>query len=191
MFSFLSLLEILFSLYASRLTRAYSTPSLRQRLEEKEAGRIFLETLRKRTEEEEDMESIAERYNARFGANYNFVAVKQKRNSLRSSLEQLLVEYLRNISPNSNIERKKRSIDDTTEAMEDGITTGPFETTTPLTNSNGGPTKTDRYMKVIEERGNCTIRDSQVGHLDRTSMDAALKNYTSDEYNIRMILNHK
>ena len=85
-----------------RLTRAYIAPRFDHRIAETEAGRRFLETLRRNHENGGDDAFTDE------GMANQFEDFKHRRMALRASLEELIVEYLRGLTSDQDERRETR-----------------------------------------------------------------------------------
>lgn len=191
--------------YIFRLTPTYVPSKLDYRLTETEAGRRFLEALRLHHENDEkvyasEKPNVQNVQAASFGFGSTPVKsssaseLKRKRMSLRVSLEELLVEYLRGLAPEtddySQHSRIKRS-DNTNnnfngvEKIEKSVENYP--------NDVNVHEKNNLNAEIVEsnENSTCIERRQRITQLDRNELDAALRNDSYNEYNIRRLLNHR
>lgn len=207
---------MLFYYYSTpfRLTRAYTSPLIDHQMAETEAGKKFLETMRRSKEIEAALnESLATNRIADF-KHHSYVELKSKRNSLRTSLEELILEYLRGLSPPGDEEnymefskriRKKREIyvneqnkhenkSDKLDLEADSVyqrtEIGAMNITVTSDEDYDSDTKYDRYRSV-SERSVCLDHRRRITQLDQFSLDQSIENEADDEHNIRRILNYR
>lgn len=115
--------------YDFRLTRAYITPRIDQRISETEAGRRFLEKLRENHDDDDvragndgKRPSHGNKPSRRSGSRTDvggsgtvsslhvpLLELKRKQSALRASLEELIVEYLRGLTADSEPDLTKDS----------------------------------------------------------------------------------
>lgn len=158
-----------------RLAKAYTLSStIDNRVRETQAGRAFLEILK----HSHDPVELPTKIGPTGATGIDHIsAVKVKRNSLRTALEHLIVEYLRELSPdgdeymneyerNSLRRRRRRS---TTEENDD----------------DGG----ERNETTVGD--NCEVRHRKVGQLDQFKLDAMMVNESETDHNIRRVLNYR
>lgn len=198
-----------------RLTRAYTSPLIDHQMAETEAGKKFLETMRRSKEIEAALnDSIAANKIADL-KHHNYVDLKLKRNSLRASLEELILEYLKGLAPSPNDEenymefskriRKKREIyvneenkhennsdklDLDADSVYQRTELGAMNITVTSDEDYDSDTKYDRY-KSVSERSVCLEHRRRITQLDQFILDKSSENEADDEHNIRRILNYR
>lgn len=171
------------------------------------AGRKFLEALRQNHKEDEEFETsdpTVQNVQAASFAPSNPTQkdptdLKKKRMTLRASLEELLVEYLRGLVPesddaNSDLSRVKRSLNKSvlSDRKNDEIDQ-PIEVDEQSENVQSN----DENSVQNGERGNsskksvCAERRHRITQLDRSEINDSLHKESDDEYNIRRLLNHR
>lgn len=200
--------------FDSRLTRAYISPKINHRLSETEAGRKFLQALRERHDEDEDVEPQV-RASSILGSVYRRDNLKQKRTKLRASLEELIVEYLRSLAPeddDQNLDRRhKRDINgNAIDALSDDVAKNASRNSSGSEKSaiNAVVVKNESHISdghtdeaVQNENENatstssskivCAERKKTVRSLDRIQLEKALQNESDYEHNIRLLLNYR
>ncbi|XP_037910175.1 uncharacterized protein LOC119650983 isoform X2 [Hermetia illucens] len=179
---------------------------------ETEAGQRFLETLRKsdlnsnaelvdvESENVENVEPVPQ-------PNY-LVGVKEKRASLRASLERLIVKYLRQISPSENfqefgkqLKRYRRNLLSLSETQSEeiGYDSKPDRVMIGARNvsfddyemQDRAASSEDRYRKFYENRAFCADQKRKIGALQRLQIDETLRKPNDTRQNIRKILNKR
>lgn len=201
---------LFFSLSPFRLTRAYVSPKINHRLLETEAGRKFLQALRERHEEDEEIEPQVQA-SSLLGSVYRRDSIKEKRTKLRASLEELIVEYLRSLAPESDdllVERErryKREIDDNSvDALSDAIAQKLKESVSveseqsainAILLKNESHISDDREPTAMPNENAtqtvCVDRRQRITQLDRIELEKALQNESDYEHNIRTLLNYR
>lgn len=207
--------EFIHLFYYFSLTRAFIYPKIDKHVEEAEAGRKFLETLRRSHDLNEfnvsniiENETIYE----------DLASIKMKRNLLRTSLEQLIVEYLSEFSPiwndygedytdyltrnrrnsllstNANHTSTSHEYDDFSgEEIGRRIEIGSRNIT--VTNSyedeDEFEKELNRYRYVFSKKFVCNNRRRRIAQLDQFELEKSLHNDTKYEHNIRRILNYR
>ncbi|KAJ6646103.1 hypothetical protein Bhyg_01313, partial [Pseudolycoriella hygida] len=196
-----------------RLTRAYTSPLIDHQMAETEAGKKFLETMRRSKEIEAALNDSLVTNKIADVKHQNYVELKSKRNSLRSSLEELILEYLRGLSPPGDEEnymefskriRKKREIyvnernehenksdklDLDTDSVNQRTEIGAMNITVVSDEDYDSDTKYDRYRSV-SERSVCVDHRRRITQLDQFALDQSIEDEADDEHNIRRILNY-
>ncbi len=184
---------------------------------ETEAGKKFLETMRRSKEIEAALnESLATNKIADLKHQSSYIELKSKRNSLRTSLEELILEYLRGLSPPGDEEnymefskriRKKREIyvnersngkhennsdklDLDADSVYQRTEIGAMNITVESDEDYDSDTKYDRY-KSVSERSVCLDHRRRITQLDQFALDQSIENEADDEHNIRRILNYR
>lgn len=196
-----------------RLTRSYTaSPRVDTHLSESEAGRQFLDALQRHRLEAERIEQ--EQQSAH--TSNVFISTKTKRNSLRDALEQLIVDYLRELAPgdstssltaSSRYRRSARQTDeyDDQDAYADGQEdeeqrdAGNEQNVNDLRRIEIGsrnitvlPTQRVREPTRIGRPSECAELRRRVTKLDQYELDKALmKDGESRELNIRRVLNYR
>lgn len=209
------LIIILFSFNAvCRLVREFtSLPKLDHRLTETEAGRIFLEMLRQH--DDIDVE-INNEYSST--TQKNVVDVKTKRNALRNTLEDLIVEYLKDLNTDSEeyleefTKRQKRSVTNNKVIFKESNENREMDETAEVFDDSGGE-KWGRFEigvrnisvskilyeirdhkvmeNVINKRSECTGQFRKISSLSQFDLDSVQQNVTDSEHNIRRVLNSR
>lgn len=187
---------------------------------ETEAGKKFLETMRRSKEIEAALnESLATNKIADL-KHHSYVELKTKRNSLRASLEELILEYLHGLAPPGDEEnymefskriRKKRDIDDDdddassqpelnsdkvdldADSVYQRTEIGAMNITVTSSADDedfDSDTKYDRY-KSVSERSMCKDHRRRIMQLDASSLDQSIESEGDHEHNIRRILNYR
>lgn len=208
----------------TRLTRSYTaSPRIDAHLTETEAGRQFLEALQRHRLEAEraEHEAAVQDVQVDLWTDRNgFISPKSKRNSLRDTLESLIVDYLRELSPESNAvdvmsfgdgisrrrrRRRKRSARQSTDYEEvvhrsdakrkDDVMVDVNELRKIEIGSRNitvHPTQRSGRTEHIGKPSECAAFRRRVTKLDQYELDKALmKNDESRELNIRRVLNHR
>lgn len=215
-----------------RLTPIVS-PRFDQRLSETIAGRRFLETLRQHHEEDKELETtepnaLNVRTASFFGPKQKETVndLKRKRMTLRASLEELLVEYLRNLAPetddsiedrsrvkrsirnigsnavagsdyhlshsvvnnvnNSSAQAEKLSVDNNSAIPPPSVLRESIDANT----DDGDDVNNDDGTKNASSNS-CPERRQRISQLDRNELNAALRNDSDYEHNIRRLLNYR
>lgn len=196
-----------------RLSRAYAAPHHNHRLFESEAGRRFLHALRQRHEEDDDENDSnvsEEEQSTEVEVDQRRVR-KRKRVTLRASLEELIVEYLRSLAPDSDVsetllrrrkrrdQMKNQSVSNDTETDSVQFNFDYFNVTkddensemvdrieSHLTNDVDTNATTTTTTKSV-----CHERRQRVTQLDRHELEKALQNDSGIEHNIRQLLNYR
>lgn len=208
--------SILFSwlrivIFFFRLTRAYISPKINHRLSETEAGRKFLQALRERHEEDEDVGPQVQASSI-IGSVYRRDNLKQKRTKLRASLEELIVEYLRSLAPDNDdqhLDRRhkrdinKNSIDTLSDDVHKNISGSEKSAINAIVvknESHVSDESDDERVQIDSENGTsslsspknvCVERKQRITQLDRIELEKALQNESDYEHNIRRILNYR
>lgn len=186
---------------------------------ETEAGKKFLETMRRSKEIEAALnDSLATNKIADL-KHHSYVELKSKRNSLRASLEELILEYLRGLSPPGDEEnymefskriRKKREIyvneqtqhENNSDKLDLVVDSDVYQRTEigamNITVTSGdddddvddSDTKYDRY-KSASERLVCLEHRRRISQLDQFALDQSIENEADNEHNIRRIVNYR
>lgn len=195
--------------FCDSLTRTYVSPKIHHRLSETEAGRRFLETLRQRHDEDEELEVESKR---RFFPEEKLHRdeLKRKRMTLRASLEEMIEEYLRGIAPESDhfsneyINRKKRNkrnvtiseLSDNEINLENGEVIANKSGEINAENSTAISDRSENQdSDVFSSDANlddmCSERRRRITQLDRIELDKALQNSSDEEYSVRQLLNYR
>lgn len=201
------------------------SPRLHPRREETAAGLRFLEALRQGHKVED--ESTDPKVQTVKTASFNFGAspkkddtneLKRKRLTLRTTLEELLVEYLRGLAPDSDdltenqsrVKRSENSVrnNDFNEFDENRNENSDAENVNNNSNVRDQNRKPNNYSVEntnehidFEDRGNATASNSsksvcperrqRITQLDRNELNAAIQNVSEHEHNIRRLLNYR
>lgn len=195
-----------------RLTRSYTaSPRVDSHPSESDAARQFLDALqRSRLEAERIGEQQHQSAAARHPSS-DFISTKSKRNSLRDALEELIVDFLRELTPGSSTSgssiRYRRSARQTDEYEQDGQAdeireeddeTGEQDVNDMRRIEIGSrnitvlPTQRVREPQRIGRPSECAELRRRVTKLDQYELDKALmKDGESRELNIRRVLNHR
>lgn len=112
---------------------------------------------------------------------------KMKRMTLRASLEELLVQYLRGLAPeNQDIitehTRKKRS---------NNIENKKISVLDEVNESDDESVGNDEIKKDLIKNNTCPQRRQRITQLDRYDLNDAIQNDAEDEHNIRKMLNYR
>lgn len=171
------------------MTKEYITPNNDHRLLETEAGQRFLYALRRSAEKNDVIVPQARTSPNRiskFEVN-DIDSLRKKRVSLRATLEELIIEYLQSLSPDSEPEdfhklrrRRKRRLN---EVYENAIKNG----TTSVQDDNNATHENTTFQKNIV----CNERKRKISQLDRIELEKALQNDSETEQNIRRLLNYR
>lgn len=196
----------------SRLTRAYISPKINHRLLETEAGRKFLQALRERHEEDEDVVPQVQASSI-LASVYQRDDLKQKRTKLRASLEELIVEYLQSLAPEEGDQhldrRHKRDMNgNSDDALSDepaknlkrnisGSEISAMNAIVVKNESHISDERNDERVQINNEKTTtssknlCAERRRRITQLDRIELEKALQNESDYEHNIRRLLNYR
>lgn len=186
-----------------RLTSAHISPRFDYRNQETQAGRKFLQTLRKHDDEIENNDETIR------NSNYDKIDPIEKKDNLRASLERLIVEYLKKLTSDDRESfednpRNRRNLNNLTslvpvksdsenlnnktdsEVIEERIEIGVRN----ITVSESVDSYEDK-INMLYEQTMCSERKRRIAQLDRFELEDALKNETDTEHNIRRILNYR
>lgn len=189
-----------FFYYLYRLTSAHISPRFDYRNQETQAGRKFLQTLRKHDDEIENNDETKK--------NYEKINPIEKKDNLRASLERLIVEYLKKLTSDDRESfednpRNRRNLNNLTSLqpiksdsenlinktdseVEERIEIGVRNiTVTESVDSN------EEKINMLYEQTMCSERKRRIAQLDRFELEDALRNETDNEHNIRRILNYR
>lgn len=167
-----------------RLSPSNAQPKTDHRTTETIAGHRFLEALRQNHNDDEELEStpMVEHVQA---ASFAFELkkdddaseIKKKRMTLRASLEELLVQYLRGLAPENDNKFTEHS-----RVARDVIESD--------LKSESKRIEEDE-IRNLTRNISCPDRRQRITQLDRNELHDAIQNDAEDEHNIRRILNHR
>lgn len=183
------------------------------KLTESEAGRRFLDALRKSGNKDTNVKVVTptEQHDYQIAAlgfglqptklpnvtNPN--ELKRKRMRLRNTLEELLVEYLNSLSSEDSTHlerfRAKRSLTepsniDKLEQLEEIDLNSDSEFKISSDDSPHVAAKTDERNETLAAQM-CGEQRQRITQLDRNELDAAIQRAAQNEHNIRRQLNHR
>lgn len=189
------------------------------------AGRRFLEALRQSHKDED--ESTAPKVETvrtasiGFGAkpkNDDVTDLKRKRMTLRASLEELLVEYLRGVAPDgddenqSRVKRSMNSVENNDFNHQNDYENRRESNSDADIVNNSNVREENRirsdytaeipneHIEFEDDRANrttntsrsvCAEQRQRVTQLDRNELNAAIQNVSEHEHNIRRMLNYR
>lgn len=221
----ISHLLIIYILIFNRLTPVNLSPKMDPRREETLAGRRFLKVLRESHKVED--ESTDPKVQTVKTASFNFGVspkkddvndLKRKRMTLRTTLEELLVEYLRGLAPDgedpaekqSRVKRNENSVqhqdfsqyDENRNENSDAenVNNSNVRAENRIRSNNYSVENTNEHIE-LEDGGNATVSNSsknvcaerrqRITQLDRNELNAAIQNVSEHEHNIRRLLNYR
>lgn len=174
------------------------------------AGRRFLEALRQNHKNDGDESTVQTVKIASFDFGLkpkdDVNELKRKRMTLRASLEELLVEYLRGLTPDGNQipddrSRVKRSV---TNAMNNQNSNENIDTENVRDSSvreengvrNNDSVDSKNEIDATNQTSNssqtiCAEQQQRITQLDRNELTAAIQNVSEHEHNIRRQLNYR
>lgn len=188
-----------------RLTRSYaSSYRIDAHISESEAGKQFLETLQRNRQDDELIE-LPLGTSAEVAA--SIVNSKAKRNSLRSSLENMLVEFLREVSPDSTekliddrpLARNRRNARQSDYDEDPGNRSGEaeegdeidMETMRKIEIGSRNVTVEPYFYKPIRKPRDCDAVRRKISQLDQYELDKSLTQSDEAQLNIRKVLNYR